>query len=57
MGPGRKQAACPSTTWPSRVAVGVGAQPRPSRACNSSSGVGRWSQTATAVTTPNQVES
>ncbi len=48
------QAAYPSTFAPSRVAVGVGRQPRASRAANSSGSVGRWSQTATAVKLPNQ---
>src|SRR5579883_1891918 len=44
-------------TSPSTVAVAVGAQPRASRAPSNSSGVGRWSQTATAVTAPSQVQS
>ncbi len=44
-------------TFPSTVAVAVGNQPRARRASSNSSGVGRWSQTATAVTTPNQVQS
>ena len=44
-------------TSPALIAVVVGNQPRAKRDSSSSSAEGRWSQTATAVTTPNQVES
>ena len=44
-------------TGPSRVSVGVGRQPRASRAASSESAVGRESCTATAVIAPSQVVS
>lgn len=50
-------AACPSTRSPSTVAVGVGRQPDRHRCSRSSSALGRWPQTATAVTPPSQVVS
>lgn len=53
----RRHAAWPRITGPSRVTVGTGTQPRSIRASSNSSADGRWSQTATAVVTPNQVHS
>lgn len=44
-------------TSPSRVAVGVGCHPASTRAVSSASALGRWSQTATAVTPPSHVVS
>jgi hypothetical protein len=55
--PGQIHAAYPNTFFPSRVAVVVGVHPRARRASSNSWGEGRWSQTATAVTFPNQLVS
>lgn len=52
-----RHAAYPRITFPSFVPVGVGTHPRSTRAFNNCSAVGSSSQTATAVTTPNQVHS
>jgi hypothetical protein len=49
--------AWPSTTSPSRVAVGVGVHPARVRASSSSSAVGKWSHTETASTRPSHVQS
>jgi hypothetical protein len=49
--------ACPSTRSPSTMDVGVGFQPRATRAASSASASGRSGQTATAVTAPSQVVS
>lgn len=44
-------------TGPLTVAVGTGRHPALMRASSSSSALGAWAQTATAVTAPSQVQS
>lgn len=52
---GARVAACPSTVGPPLSSEHWGTYPMATRRASNSSAVGLWSQTATAVSSPNQV--